>query len=205
MRSRRVALPFGAAMLIVLWIVAFVQVGHWRDTHALFSHAVKINDRNWLAWHQLGLYYANQRDFPAAQQMYERALRLRPASGTVNYNCANNLMRLGRLEEAKDFYRRALETQPRLVRALSNLDILLAGEGKTPEAIELFTRAINADPEFPEAHANLGRLLLRSGDLSGAEREFREAIRLSPGLEPALAGVREVRERQSPTTSPASP
>ena len=36
--------------LCALTLTAYAQIAHWRDTDALFSHAIRVDPNNWLAW-----------------------------------------------------------------------------------------------------------------------------------------------------------
>ena len=182
------------ACLVALCLITWIQIGHWRDTNTLFTHSVTVNANNWLAWHQLGLYYVSRNQLDAADAMYQRALRLRPNSSVVNYNYANNLARQGRLDEAEAHFQRALKTHPDFARALNNYGNLLIRQNRLHDAFDRFSAAVAADPNFAEAHANLGWMLLGAGQIDNAEREFREAVRLKPGLREGERGLAKVAE-----------
>jgi hypothetical protein len=46
-----------APLVIVLAAISFIQAGHWRDSYALWRHAIDVNPRSGLAYGNLGAAY----------------------------------------------------------------------------------------------------------------------------------------------------
>ena len=112
---------------------------------------------------------------------YRHWLTIRPDSMTAQYNLANTLSKLGRLDEAVSAYRRALTIEPGHGGAHNNFGETLIKLGKRDDAVAQFREAIRIDARNVKAHNNLGSALALGGNLDGAIVEFREAVRLDPG------------------------
>lgn len=130
------------------------QVQTWRTSETLFKRAVAVDDTNWLAHFNLGLYY---------HPYY-----------------IGGLGGIGRLDQAVTHYRRVLELEPRHVRALNNLGILLSRQQKNDEALDCLRRAVELQPTYFEAWMNLGQFHDQRGDDSHAVVAFGRALECRP-------------------------
>ncbi|HUH66502.1 MAG TPA: tetratricopeptide repeat protein [Syntrophales bacterium] len=160
LRVSRIVLPALTACLIaVLITVSFFQVRYWRNSMALFTHALAVTKNNYVMETNMGAALAEQGRFEEAVSHYQEALRVKPDDFEARYNLANALARQGRLEEAVSQYAVVLQKQPDAAAAHNNMGIALAQLGKADEAIPHFREAIRIKPDFRDAGANLERAL----------------------------------------------
>jgi tetratricopeptide (TPR) repeat protein len=154
--ARRVA---GAAVacLFAGIIATFVQIGYWRDTATLFSHAVQVDDNNWLAWHELALYRAGHDDTAGAEAAYQRALRVKPLHFLVNYNYGNLLWRQQRTREAFDRFSVAVTSAPKFAEARANLGWTLLRADQIDNAELEFHEALRLKPNLQPAERGLAK------------------------------------------------
>ena len=169
-----------ALILTVLGVASAVQARYWRDPRTLFSHAVKINPRSWMAHNNLGNALTMEGDLEAAMAHFRRALEIDPAYARAHNNLGLALFKGGRTDEAMDNYRRALEIDPNYAKAHNNLAIVLTVRGDVEGAIFHLRRALELNPSYSDAHFNLGNVLARTGDLQAAMEQFRRVLESDP-------------------------
>ena len=87
--GRRVVVPLLAVCSIAaLGVATSLQLRHWRDSEALFRHALRVTERNHVAHSYLGAALLEQERTADAIREFELALRLRPDLLTVSNNLA---------------------------------------------------------------------------------------------------------------------
>ncbi|MBW2666162.1 MAG: hypothetical protein JRE13_07715 [Deltaproteobacteria bacterium] len=85
--ARRIALPLLAACTITaLTVATSFQLRHWRDSEALFRHALRVTERNHVAHSYLGAALLEQGRTADAIHEFEIALQLRSDLLTVSNN-----------------------------------------------------------------------------------------------------------------------
>ena len=179
-----------AAILAIVAIVALMtcswfQIGYWKNSIALFEHAVKVTRNNDVAHNNLGWALGEVGRLDEAIEQYNEALRIFPDYVDAKGNLANALAKRGSSGEAERLYSEMLRLNPRDEKAHFNLGQMLAKEGRTDEAIAEFRQAIETKPEFAEAHYESGRQLRKQGKLDEAAAEYQETIRLKPDFSEA--------------------
>ena len=175
-----------------LGVCAWIQVGYWHDTVALFEHAVGVTSDNYRAHQVLGDGFAVRGDLGRAETHYKEALRIRPDDRIVSANLGSLSLQQGRYDEAVDFLRDALRIDAGNASAHDNLGIALNALGRFGEAEAEFRRALSLRPRDAGTHYNFGITLAKQGKSREAVDQFRQAIECSPELTDAyraLAGV----------------
>src|SRR4051794_30551121 len=170
-----------ATMLLlggVLFVLTWQQSRMYTDIETLYRTTIARNAACWMAQVNLGntLYQANR--IPEAMDLFNRAMRLKPAVG--HYSVANALVLRGRTSEAIDQYKQALQIDPDYAEAHHNLGSAFLLMGRTPEAIEHYEQALRIDPAFAGAHNNLGNALVQTGRAAEAIEHYKEALRITP-------------------------
>ena len=180
-RHRKAALT-AAAMLVVavLATVAWMQVGHWRNSVSLFSHALAVTKNNHLAHNNLGVALNAAGDRDGAAFHYAEAIRINPRYSNYHYNYANHLAANNRAEEAISHYTEAIRLEPDYFNAHNNLGLARATRGEFKEADFHYREALRIRPEAAGPRYNLAVVLVNLGNRSEAEQQLREAIRIEP-------------------------
>ncbi len=200
-RGRRAVATAAALALLGLGWATWIQAGHWRDSPALFSHALAVTRNNWLAENNLGAALADTGRDAEAEEHYRRALALKPQYPEAQQNLATLLLKKGDLDGAADHYRQAVRLKPDYAKAHNNLGTVLVRQGRTVEALESFQAAVRADPDDADAHFNLAATLEGMGRSPEASYHYGEALRLNSGDAEARsrltgnAGTTQGRER----------
>ena len=184
--SWRTVISSGAiAILVVLAAMTWIQIGYWKNSVTLFSHAIDVTSDNYLAHNNLGNALAALEKKDEAMAHYSAALRIHPNYAEAHYNMGRMLTDKSQFDAAIRHYSEALELDPKLKLAHYNLGLLMAQSGKDAEAIRHFSNALRLDIEYAEAHNNLGVMRMRQGRIKEAVSHFKMAVHLMPGYETA--------------------
>jgi len=170
----------GGAVLICCLALTRHQLGHWRDSQALFRHALEVTKDNYLAHNNLGAALDKKGQIDEAIRQYQEALRLKPDYAPFHNNLGFVLAKKGHLDPAIHRLQDALRLKPDYAEAHNNLGYVLARKGQTDEAIRQYREAIRLKPDYADAYNHLGNALIRKAQLDEAARQFQQALRLKP-------------------------
>ena len=190
------------------------------DTHLLanrldqaetwFKKALELDASCAAAMAGRGKIAASRRDFTAAVEHFEAALKAQPNADAIHYSLAMAYRSLGNREEAAAHLEKrgkvAAGVADPLMAELERLRTggrffeqrgVSSGEaGKLTDALRDIHKAIEADPKNATAHANLGTALGLSGQTEAAIEAFREALRLDPEFVQAHFNLAVLLDRQ---------
>jgi tetratricopeptide (TPR) repeat protein len=159
----------------------------WRDSRTLFSHAVAVNDADYLSHLNLGQGVRGPRvAWPRRCRTCTAPRRCtqRRSTWSISPTCCASWSATSRPSPA---YREAVRLQPEFPSARNNLGNSLVAVGDWAGAEEQFVIAVRQDPAYPDAHCNLGLVRLRQGRADEAAACFRRALELEPGHARAAA------------------
>ena len=180
-RVSKVAVGTVAAVVCTAWFfVTWKQVGYWRDSVALFEHAIQVTSANDLAYSDLGVALRKQGHLKEAVADFEHALAIRPTSGDAQNNLGEALLTEGHVQQALPHLNEAVRLQPRSIEPRVNLAAALNLAGRTTEAEAQDRLALYYDPDSAEAHGGLGVVLNENGRTQEALGELEESVRLNP-------------------------
>ncbi len=109
---------------------------------------------------------------------------------------ANELARVGHVEQAVLAYNEAIEEAPDAVDALYGLAVLHHRQGHTEEALSSFERVAAIAPHDATVFNNLAVLYFGQGKLVKAEDAFRRAVAIDPRYLEAVYGLGKLCQRQ---------
>ncbi len=141
------------AVLCVLAVLTYRQVGYWADSVTIWSHTLQVTKGNWFAEVQLAGSLLNRGQPEQAIQHYRKALESSPNDPDANMGIALYEHQKGKLRESIPYYER----------------FLASGGG---------SHALRY-----EALGNLGHVYQRLGDTKRCEKYFEEAERYGPDSE----------------------
>jgi Flp pilus assembly protein TadD len=169
----------GAAVVLCLGLTRH-QLGYWKNSEALFRHALAVTENNDIAHNGLGVALGRKGQMDEAIRQYQEAIRLNPAYADAHYNLGVALEKKGQMDEAINQYQETIRLKPDHALAHNNLGVTLGKKGQPDEAIRQLQEAIRLKPDYADAHYNLGIVLGRKGQLDEAIRQYQEALRLKP-------------------------
>jgi tetratricopeptide (TPR) repeat protein len=175
--------------LIACAVLTVQQIEFWHNSETLFSHAVQVTSKNYLAYNNLGFFQSGQGKIDEAMENYRRALEINPLYEDALNNMGYALAGRKRHAEAIPFYEAALRIKTNHVEVHNNLGNALSEIGKIPEAMEHYRYVLSQNPEHADAHNNLGIALAMQGKLDEALSHFRAAIRFKPNYASAHSNL----------------
>ncbi|HWX21274.1 MAG TPA: tetratricopeptide repeat protein [Candidatus Binatia bacterium] len=186
-RPSRILLPvLGGVVVLVCAAFTHRQLGYWKDSGALFRHAIAVTGNNYVSCANLGNYAAASGDLDEAVKQYREVVRLGP-DAQAHCNLGAVLYRKGLVDEALGHFEQALSLDANYVDARVGAGTALAGKGRLEEARQELAEALRLNPNSAPAHVALGYLLAGTGQRVEAINHFRQALELQPNF----PGVRE--------------
>jgi Flp pilus assembly protein TadD len=199
-RGRTLLATLTVAILLSLNIGSQLQTQHWRDSAALFEHALHVTSENHVAHTNLGVALADQGNLDRAIWHYSQAVIIEPAYVGARLNLASALAEQGKLLEAIVQYSEVLRIKPDYADAHFNMGNTLVRHGELGKAITHYSEALRIKPDDPETHNNLGIALSAQERTAEAVAHFREALRIQPDFPEARHNLSIVLQE---TTEPA--
>ena len=154
-REHAVAPAIGTAIassaVAVFGFLAFAQAGTWRNGETLYTRALAVTRKNWLASNNLGNFRLAHDDPKRALAAFEEAARMKPDYEQAWYNKGVALMALSRPAEAVSAYRESLRLDPSNTDGWVNLGFALLSVRRVPEGLQAYETALSHRPEDPLA------------------------------------------------------
>jgi Flp pilus assembly protein TadD len=189
-RIRRAAVSVVAIILLIACSVCtWFQLGYWKNSITLFSHAASSVSGNYIAHEALGLALAKNGRFDEAITQYSESLRIWPEYDRALIGIGNVLVRQGRMDEAAVYADRALSLKPGSSEAHFLLGFVLMNQGKKDEALDHYFAGLRSDPENEGIHHVIGVILGSQGKLDESIGQFKEALRIKPDYADAQYGL----------------
>jgi protein O-mannosyl-transferase len=173
--------PVMAFVVLILMWCAWKQTTYWRDSRALWMHALEVNPENDSAHNALSDVAFRESRLDEAVFHAGKALKIRPDSADAHSNLGVALSGTGRREEARIQFQKVIDTSPNRPRVHYNLGTLLLDDGRLDDAIAEFEKELKIQPDFLDAHNNLGIVLTRKGELDDALAHFQKALEMDSG------------------------
>ena len=147
-----------------------------------FKRALELNPNHAQAYHWYGWMLRENLGRPEeALELHKRGVELDPLSGPMLTNVADDLLALGRFEEAAKWIELSFERAPACVE---NHDALgresWSISGRLDEAVVHYTKGVSIDPGGIFSFRNLGLVYLDLGDSVAAGRWIRRSLELGP-------------------------
>lgn len=155
------------SVLLVVALLCRQQIGHWRDSEALFAHTAAVTGDNWVADMQLGVIAYERGDYAQAIDRFQSVTRLRPRDARGYFNLANALAKTNP-GASLPFYRQAIELNPRLSQYHLNLAAALTAIGCYDQAQAECEKALRLNANDASALTALADITARKH--AGGER-----------------------------------
>lgn len=97
------------AVLLTLMLTARRQLSYWQTDEDLWSHALQVTTRNWVAESQLGSALAMDARVPEAMPHFYKAIAIEPNDASANMGIAIYLLQSGNFSDAIVYYRRVVQ------------------------------------------------------------------------------------------------
>jgi hypothetical protein len=172
---------------LVVWLAGFgaltwQQCHVWRDSLALWQHAVAFAPDCARCLHGLGLALYRAGAVVEAVGPFQRAVALRPDLADMQPDLALALWATGRPREAVPYLERATARHPLNGDLRRRLGAVLLDADRPQDARRHFELLVARRPADAEARLGLVRAYRALGDQAGAERELTALRAVNPAL-----------------------
>ncbi len=162
--------------------------GHGRmaEAEAVYHAALARDASHFDALHMLGLMRYQQRRFPEADELIQRAVKLRPRSAPTLSLSMAIMLELGRLDEALSISDRIDRIDADNLDHLFNRALLLSRLQRWDDALATYDKLLARQPDLVAALFERGNLLAQLSRFEEAEACYRDLLRKAPGHPGAL-------------------
>ncbi len=181
--SRAAQVAIASAVLLGYSVTAHIQIGYWRDSYSLFTHAIQVTGANPIAEANLGAALTEMQRPDLAASHLERAIQLMPTFSTAHYDLGTLLHRQNELDGAQREYQLALKyasDEREAAQTRNNLGVLFNRLGRRDEAVAEFTEAIALNPYEQNSLIGRGMIEREEGKLDAALQDFARAAQVVP-------------------------
>jgi len=178
--ARRLASAVAVVWLVALTVMAWRQVGVWRNNETLYRHALHVEPNAGIMHNNLGAWLRQQGRLDEAYTHCVAATQFSPTYAAAFNNLGNVLFSMKRYDEATEAYNRAIELDSQYPEAYGNKGNALLSQGRYEAAIDAYRTSLRLNPDYADAHSNLGSALYSTGDVDLARQQYLETIRLRP-------------------------
>jgi len=127
-----------------------------------------------------GVYLFQRRDYGAASESFEEALRLQPKDPALLYNVGQCYDRLNVTAKAETYYQQCLEQDANHAPCRHALAVLWFRTGRAPQAEQFIEDWLAKDPKRADAYVEDGWRLRQEGSLNQAQARLQQALDLEP-------------------------
>jgi hypothetical protein len=166
---KKIAALIGVVALAGCLAATSIQINYWRNSLALFSHAVTVSTDNYVADNCLGKALEKNGDNADALALYTEAVRIEPRYFPAQFNLATSLLEFGRDAAALGHLETAVALQPGFADAQYDLGLFFLQHGQLEKARIHLISALEHRPDFPEAKSALAQILAARPDLKTRE------------------------------------
>jgi protein O-mannosyl-transferase len=174
-------------------VVTQRQVPHWRNSQALFRHALAVTGDNPWVHCLLADALAEAGNVAEAEAHCREAMRLKPGFPEIQVLYAKVLAKGRDFQEAATVLSEVVRQNPTDPVAQHALGSVLSQKGDTAQAVEHLRQALRLKPDYAEARFSLASALVQQGDLAGAVDEYRQGLQQQPDNPEALNNLAWIR------------
>jgi tetratricopeptide (TPR) repeat protein len=177
---KEILLPVSLVFIAVLSFLTWRQCGCWKNSTALWNHALQATENNYLAHNNLGNALYEEGKIKDALYYFNEAISINPDFAKLYYSRGNAYYKLGQFQLAIDDYSKAITMNPYYAGAYCNRGIVYDEKGQYRLAMEDYTQTIRLKPDYIEAYVNRGTVYGKNGQYQSAIEDYSEAILLKP-------------------------
>jgi protein O-mannosyl-transferase len=209
-RARRIPavyLAFAASVAIAgLSVAAHAQIGYWKNSVTLWSHALSVTQGNFVAEDSMGAELMDRGKFQEAMAHFQAAAAINPSDAFSQLDLGVCEKRQGNIKGAVERYETVLRlsADPSLrSTAFGNLGSIYRTSGDYVHARENYDSALRLLPDNKFALIGLGLIAQKTGDLTHAVDYYSHAVNAEPSdteyllLAQALTKAGRAREAQA--------
>ncbi|MBN1472016.1 MAG: tetratricopeptide repeat protein, partial [Syntrophaceae bacterium] len=175
---KKILIPAGATVIIILAVLAWRQCGYWKNKFELFKHACLVTKNNYLAHNDVASMLAEKGKFKEAIDNYNMAISARPDLHLPYIGRGLVYEKLGQYHRSIEDYNQAIYLKPDYAETYFNRGNSYDELGYYQQAIENYNEAIRLNPDYVQAYNNRGNTYFSKGDNELGCRDAQKACEL---------------------------
>jgi tetratricopeptide (TPR) repeat protein len=160
---------------------AYIKTDRLEDADRLWHYFQRLMPDQALPYSLLAQLYIIKRDWRTADRNFRQSLTIKPDQFDVNYWFAQNLMRIGLVDDAETIFRNLYAAEPERLDIAIDLSALLTQRLQYEEAEEILREVNEVIPDNPRFMLDQAELDLRIGELETANSLCVAVLELDPG------------------------
>jgi tetratricopeptide (TPR) repeat protein len=193
---RKITLTVSSGLVIsALVVCSSLQTSYWRNSIALFKHALEVTEDNYVAYFCMTESLRQQGEKALALYYNSQSVRIKPDYLEAHNGLGIGLLEAGRIEDAISQFKMMLNIKPDFVEACANLGYAYYLKGDLDNAIEYSKQALQKN-DILTARGNLAVALLDKGRLEEATEQFHKILQKFPDQPEAHNGLGTALSRQ---------
>jgi tetratricopeptide (TPR) repeat protein len=159
--------------------IGLAQAGKVDEALAAYTTLAQENPTIPQLPYNMGLLYAQKKDWANAEAAYRKALEIKPDYTDATMNLSNVLVNAGRGGEAAELMAKA-GAGGNDAKVLLQQGVILFNTGKQAEAGEIFQKLVAADPNQAEPYFYLGTIAVGQGKTPECIAHLEKYLSLNP-------------------------
>lgn len=175
---KKILFPAAIVTLFILAVLSWHQCGYWKNSIALFNHALQITRYNYLAHNNLAVALAKQGNNHEAIKHYNKAIVIKPNIDFLYFNRGNSYISTGQYQLAIEDYNKSISLKPENTATYNGRGIAFAGLHQYQKATEDFNTAIRLKNDYADAYNNRGLTYFNQDEKAPGCRDAQKACEL---------------------------
>ncbi len=181
-KRKSLYLVFSISIILILSVLSFFQVKHWKNPITLFNHTIKVTEKegnmNSVARSNLAIFYFYKGQLEKSIVQILIVLEKKPDDLSALNIAGASYAKIGKLKTAEKYFLRALKIKDNDAKTHNNYAHLLFQNKNFEAAIFHFKEAFKLDPSNASFCSNIGVVYTNIGDLQEALKYFKKAYEI---------------------------
>jgi protein O-mannosyl-transferase len=161
---KKILFPAGICVLAIWAIMTWKQCGYWKNSFALFGHALQVTERNYIAHNNLASTLLKDGKALESFEHCNQAIQIKPDYANAFYNRGLACSHLNRYQQAIDDYSETIRLQPDFTKAYNNRGYSYFLLNQYQLALDDLNKAILMQNDYALAYANRGIVYFALGN-----------------------------------------
>jgi len=177
---RKILFPAGIIVAAILAVISWQQCGYWKNSAAVFSHALRVTKDNYLAHNNLAAAMDDKDRIKDAVNHYNEAIFIKPDYANAYCNRGLAYAKLNKHQLAIEDYSKFISLNRNFANVYYNRGLAYAKLNKHQLAIEDYSQFISLNKNFAIVFNKRGDAYYELGRYQKAIEDYDTAIRVKP-------------------------
>jgi len=168
-----------AGILLFFIFTSLNNIGNWKNSETLFTHAIEISPTSAVAHLNLGLYYRVENQMQKALNTYNNGIKTNPNYPNLYRNRGKIYFDQNKMDLALGDFNKSLALLPNELEVLSNRGVCYAATQQWDKCFEDLNTALEINPNHLTSIYNRGFAYYSSNNFEEAKNDFLLYVKLN--------------------------